>query len=117
MSSFTDRINEKKDFLSKKGNLSHVSYGMFRLWRAVRPVTVRLPVTTIAKMKLLEEKCSIQWESKQEMLFDMIECCIKDWINLQPSPSKAAGEFDRAARRALQQEMGANTSEDAATEI
>ncbi len=117
MSSFTDRINEKKDFLSKKGNLSHVSYGMFRLWRALRPVTVRLPVTTIAKMKLLEEKCAIQWESKQEMLFDMIECCIKDWINLQPSASKIAGEFDRAARRALQQGMGSDASEDAATDI
>src|SRR5713101_5295505 len=109
MSSFTDRINEKKDFLSKKGNLSHVSYGMFRLWRALRPVTVRLPVTTIAKMKLLEQKCPIQWESKQEMLFDMIECCIKDWITLQPAPGKTAAEFDHEARRALQHGMGADS--------
>ncbi len=87
-------MNEQKDHLLKKGNLTHVSYGIFRLWRALRPVTVRLPVTTIAKMKLLEEKCPSVWESKQEMLFEMIESCIQDWIAKQPVPDKAAAEFD-----------------------
>ena len=117
MSSFTNRMNEQKDHLLKKGNLTHVSYGIFRLWRALRPVTVRLPVTTIAKMKLLEEKCPTVWESKQEMLFEMIESCIQDWIAKQPVPAKAAAEFDHQARRALQHGMGADTSEDSATEM
>ena len=117
MSSFTLRINEKKDYLLKKGNLNHVSYGIFRLWRALRPVTVRLPVTTIAKMKLLEKRCPTVWESRQEMLFEMIESCIQDWIAKQPAQSKAAEEFDHEARRALQRGLGADTAEDAPAEI
>ncbi len=117
MNSFTNRINEKRDYLSKKGNLNHVSYGMFRLWRAVRPVTVRLPVTTIAKMKYLEAECPNLWESKQEMLFEMIESCIQDWITQQPDPSNVAAEIDHVARRALQHGMGKDSPEEPATEI
>jgi len=42
---------------------------MFRLWRTLKPVMVRLPITTIAKMKYLEGHCPGVWESRQEMLF------------------------------------------------
>ena len=101
MSSFTNRINEKSDYLSQKGNLKHVSYAMFRTWRALKPVTFRLPVTTIDKINFLEEECPNVWESKQEMLFEMIESCIQDWIAQQPAPKDAAAEFDHVARRAL----------------
>lgn len=101
MSSFTERINERRDYLLKKGNLNHVSYGIFRLWGALQPVTVRLPVTTIAKMKHLQKRCPA-WDSRQEMLFEMVEACVQDWITKQPSPEQAATEFDREARKALQ---------------
>jgi hypothetical protein len=101
MSNFVDRINERRDYLLKQGNLNHVSYGIFRLWGALQAITVRLPVTTVAKMKHLEKKCPA-WDSRQEMLFEMIEACIQDWIAKQPSPKQAAAEFDQAARGALQ---------------
>ena len=104
MSSFIRRINEQRDYMLKKGNLNHVSYGIFRLWGVLRAVTVRLPVTTIAKMKLLEKKCP-GWESQQEMVFEMIESCVQDWITKQPSPEQAASEFDQEARRALQRNL------------
>ena len=68
-------------------------------------------------MKLLEEKCPSVWESKQEMLFEMIESCIQDWIAKQPVPDKAAAEFDHQARRALQHRMGKDSPEEPATEI
>jgi hypothetical protein len=57
------------------------------------------------------------WESKQEMLFEMIESCIQDWIAKQPVSDKAAAEFDHQARRSLQHGMGADRSEDSATEM
>jgi len=117
MNSFTSRLNEKRDALLKKGNLNHVSYGIFRTWRALKPVTFRLPVTTIDKMNLLEEKCPTVWESKQEMLFEMIESCIQDWIAQQPAPKDAAAEFDHVARRALQHGMGQDSPDEPATEI
>jgi hypothetical protein len=80
---------------------------------ALRAVTVRLPVTTIAKMKLLEEKCPNLWESRQEMLFEMIESCVQDWISTQPSSKETYQEFDSAARSGLTTqdgEPGAKTS-------
>jgi hypothetical protein len=117
MNSFMDRIGEKKDYLLKNGDLKHVSYGMFRLWRTLKPVMVRLPITTIAKMKYLEGHCPGVWESRQEMLFEMIESCIQDWIAKQPSPKKAAAELDHVARRALQKGMGTLSPDDAAGEI
>jgi hypothetical protein len=97
MSSFLSRIKER----SENERLSHIDYAGFRRMRALRAVTVRLPVTTIAKMKLLEEKCPDLWESRQEMLFEMIESCVQDWISTQPSFKRTYQEFDSAARSGL----------------
>jgi len=118
MNSFMDRMDEKKGYLLKKGDLKHVSYGMFRLWRTLKPMTVRLPITTIDKLKYLEDHCPTGvWESRQEMIFEMIESCIQDWIAEQPSPEKAAAELDHVARRALQKGMGSHSPDDAPDEI
>jgi hypothetical protein len=98
MSSFVNRLQERKE----KDRLSHVDYAGFRRMGALRPVTMRLPVTTVAKMKLLEELGATAWESRQEMLFEMIESCIQDWIDQQPNSKILRERFDAAARRGLQ---------------
>jgi len=117
MNSFLDRMHEKRDYLLRKGNLNHVSYGIFRLWGTLRAVTARLPITTIEKMKLLEEKCPDAWESRQEMLFEMIESCIQDWIAKQPLPEQVEVEFDQAARKALKKGLGRDFPSDTREEI
>jgi hypothetical protein len=97
---FLERINER---LEKDRQLTHATYSDLRRMGAFRAVTVRLPVTTIAKMKLLEETCPKVWESRQEMLFEMIESCILEWIENAPFPDGDHDKFQQAALTALQQ--------------
>jgi hypothetical protein len=72
----------------------------------LRPITVRLPVTTLAKLELLEEKLAEQggkiWDSRQETIFEMIESCIADYIGSKESPDRIHKEFQTKARRAMQ---------------
>ena len=103
MSTFMDRITARQD---NDRLASQVDYGAFRRLGALRAVTVRLPISTIAKMTLLEEKSPGMWESRQEMLFEMIESCIRDWTAKQSSPEAAHIEFQEAARRALRPHVG-----------
>jgi hypothetical protein len=100
MNTFLKRIDERNS-----EDKSHLHYSDYRRMNALRAVTFRLPVTTIAKMKLLFEKSPQTWESKQEMLFEMIESSIKDWIEnqgTQDHQNKVFANFDHAARRGLQ---------------
>jgi hypothetical protein len=98
MSSFLKRLEERRE----KDRLSHVDYAGFRRLGVLRPVTVRLPITTVAKMKLLEKLCSKTWESRQEMLFEMIESSIRDWIEGRRDSKELHEQFQHAAYRALQ---------------
>jgi hypothetical protein len=50
----------------------------------VRPITVRLPVSTVAKIDELQKQCPAVWNSRQELLFEMIESCVQDWTDAQP---------------------------------
>jgi hypothetical protein len=100
MANFVNRIEERRE---SDRQLSHVNYDGFRRMGYLRAFTVRLPITTIAKMDLLEKKCSKVWDSKQEMFFEMIESCIADWIASTDSPEAAHAEFQEAAHRSLQQ--------------
>jgi len=85
----------------KNKERTHMTYTQLRNIGAMRAVTVRLPVTTIMKMRLLEEKCPDQWESRQEMLFDIIECSILDWVESGGYPQGEFEEFQRAAYEGL----------------
>jgi Arc/MetJ-type ribon-helix-helix transcriptional regulator len=68
----------------------------------MRPITVRLPASTVEKMDELFQRCPRIWRSRQEVLFEMIESCIQDWIEIQSKPEKTAKEFQEIARRGLQ---------------
>lgn len=81
---------------------TYVSYDDFmKLLDKVRPITVRLPVSTVAKLDELQNQCPSVWSSRQELLFEMIESCVKDWIDAQPASKLVAKVFDDAARKAL----------------
>lgn len=68
----------------------------------MRPLTVRLPASTVEKMDELFQRCPKIWHSRQEMLFEMIESCVQDWIETQSNPENIAKEFQKIARKALQ---------------
>ena len=103
MNSFTERVRERRE--SDK-LLSHLRYGDFRRMGYLRPITVRLPVTTLAKLDLLDAKLEKEgkkvWDSRQETIFEMIEACISDFINGTRSPKQAREEFQAAATRSMQ---------------
>jgi hypothetical protein len=81
---------------------TYVSYDDFmKLLDKVRPITVRLPVSTVAKLDELQKQCPSVWGSRQELLFEMIESCVKDWVDAQPATKDAAKVFDDAARKSL----------------
>jgi hypothetical protein len=82
---------------------TYVSYDDFmKLLDKVRPITVRLPVSTVAKLDELQRQCPSVWGSRQELLFEMIESCVKDWIDAQPAQKNGAAKvFDAVARKAL----------------
>ena len=81
---------------------TYVSYDDFmKFFDEVRPITVRLPVSTVAKLDELQKQCPSVWSSRQELLFEMIESCVRDWIDAQPKSKEAAKLFDEVARKAL----------------
>lgn len=67
----------------------------------VRPITVRLPVSTVAKLDALHEQCPGVWGSRQELLFEMIESSVLDWIEAQPRSKEAAAAIEAAAEKTL----------------
>jgi hypothetical protein len=80
---------------------TYVSYDDFMKLGKVRPMTVRLPVSTVAKLDELQKQCEAVWSSRQELLFEMIESCVRDWIDAQPQSKEADALIDGVARKAL----------------
>jgi hypothetical protein len=104
MSTFLNRIKKRRE---SDRQLSYINYDGFRRLGCLRAFTVRLPVTTLAKMDLLAKKCPKIWDSKQEMIFEMIESGIADWIASTNSP-EVADEFRNVAYQAARQHSPAN---------
>lgn len=97
MSEFLKRLRRKP---TEPRN--YVSYDdHMKLLDNVRPITVRLPVTTVAKLDELQRQCPSVWSSRQELLFEMIESSVKDWIDTQARSKDVAANFDEVARKAL----------------
>src|SRR5450631_3843419 len=97
MSEFRKRLRRKPT-----DPRNYVSYDDYmKLLDKVRPITVRLPVSTVAKLDELQRQCPTVWSSRQELLFEMIESCVKDWIDAQPVSKEAAKVFDGVAQKAL----------------
>src|ERR1700748_10614 len=101
--SFTKRIKERRE---SDRIVSHLRYDDFRRMGHLRPITVRLPVTTLAKLELLDSKLEGEggrvWDSRQEMIFEMIEACISDYINSSDASKRAFDDFQTVARRSMQ---------------
>jgi hypothetical protein len=86
---------------------TYVSYDDFmKLLDKVRPITVRLPISTVAKLDELQKQCPSVWGSRQELLFEMIESCVKEWIDAQPAAKESVKLFDDVARKALRRATG-----------
>ena len=100
---FVQRIKERRE---TDRLVSHLRYDDFRRIGYLRPITVRLPVTTLAKLELLDQKLEEEggkvWSSRQETIFEMIESCIAGYINGTGSPDSVHEEFQAVARRAMQ---------------
>jgi hypothetical protein len=101
--SFTKRIKERRE---SDRAISHLRYDDFRRMGYLRPVTVRLPVTTLAKLEWLDARLNEEggpvWDSRQETIFEMIEACISDYINGTDAPKRAYDESQAIARRSMQ---------------
>ena len=98
MSEFLKRLRRKPT--EPRGYVSYDDY--MKLMDKVRPITVRLPVSTVAKLDELQRQCPTVWSSRQELLFEMIESCVKDWIESQPKARDIGAIFDEVARKTLQ---------------
>jgi hypothetical protein len=100
---FAKRIQERRE---SDRTISHLRYDDFRRMGYLRPITVRLPVTTLAKLDLLDAKLEKAggkvWDSRQETIFEMIEACISDYTNGSDSPERTDEEFQAVARRSMQ---------------
>ena len=103
MSEFLKRLRRKPT--EPRNYVSYDDY--MKLLDKVRPITVRLPVSTVAKLDELQRQCPTVWSSRQELLFEMIESCVKDWIETQSKPKGASALFDGVARKALQRDSDA----------
>ncbi|HEX3912109.1 MAG TPA: hypothetical protein VHW71_01270 [Steroidobacteraceae bacterium] len=103
MSEFLKRLERKPT--EPRNYVSYDDY--MKLLDKVRPITVRLPVSTVAKLDELQRQCPTVWSSRQELLFEMIESCVKDWIETHSKPKDATALFDGVARKALQRDADA----------
>jgi hypothetical protein len=100
---FAERIKERRE---TDRLVSHLRYEDFRRMGYLRPITVRLPVTTLAKLEWLDQKLEEEggkvWASRQETIFEMIESCIAGYIKGTDSPDRVHEESQAVARRAMQ---------------
>jgi hypothetical protein len=100
---FVERIKQRRE-TDKLAD--HLRYEDYRRIGYLKAITVRLPVTTLAKLDSLDEEFEKGggklWSSRQETIFEMIESCIAVYINSSDSPEEKHEELQYAARRAMQ---------------
>ncbi len=67
----------------------------------LRVFSVRLPVTTIAKVRLIQERHPELWRTSQELMFDLIENAIEHAVEKEKD-ERLEKDLQRAASRAMQ---------------
>ncbi len=97
MGEFLKRVRRKPT--EPRGYVSYDDY--MKQPGKVRPITVRLPVSTVAKLDALNAQCPAVWGSRQELLFEMIESCVVDWVEAQPRAKEAAAVIEAAAQKTI----------------
>ena len=96
MSSILDKAR------SRQQPKTAMTYDDFVKQGALKTYSVRLPVTTIAKLEELQQRHSTIWPSKQQLVFDLLEAAIEDWIAGEANPKVARDLMQRVAHIALQ---------------
>jgi hypothetical protein len=83
-----------------------MTYQNFRDSDFLKAFSVRLPVTTIAKVEALHGHLARTyprvWASKQELLFDLLEHALTIWANEESDRDTAHSMLERAATMAMQ---------------
>lgn len=97
---FRDQIRRHQDDIRRlHEENSPLSYDTMRTMGLLKPVSFRLPVTTIA---LLDEMVKwTPWSTKQEMFYEMINSGIDDFLQTCPEPVREG--LEEMARAALEE--------------
>jgi hypothetical protein len=92
-----ERYQEEIKRLQEEG--AELPYALMRTMGILKPFTVRLPMTTLAQ---LDELAAYgPWESKQEMVFKMIDSAIREFLD--SSSEVTVKQFQKASEKSLEQ--------------
>ncbi len=97
MSTFVKRLNR-----DPAGAATYMKFSDFLRHGFMRALTIRLPASTLAKLDELFDRCPGAWRSRQELVFEMIEASVQDYVDSQADPTAVATAFQEVARKALQ---------------
>jgi len=82
----------------------------------LKTFSVRLPITTIAKLRELHKRDRKSWPAIQALVFDLLEDSIERWTKDGSDPA-IAHELQKVATRALQLRASGFDRPDATEEI
>ena len=96
---FREQIRRHQDDLRRLHEEGQpLDYETMRAIGLLKPVSFRLPVSTVA---LLDEMVKwTPWSTKQEMLYEMIDSAINDFLQTCPEPVREG--LEEMARAALE---------------
>jgi len=97
---FREQIRRYQDELRRLHEEGQpLDYETMRALGLLKPVSFRLPVTTVV---LLDEMVKwTPWSTKQEMLYEMINSAINDFLQTCPEPVREG--LEEMARAALEE--------------
>lgn len=109
MSRIIEKISKFQEELQAPG--IPMTYAMMHSEGMLKPATFRLPVTTLAMMD--ELYTFGPWDSKQEMLFDLVDDAIHQFLTSPDTGEAVREKFHKVAEDALE-EWRSSRREDAA---
>lgn len=102
MSTFLKEIEEYQERMRRESERGQVmDYNLMRHIGLIRPYTVRLPVTTLAELDELMKFGP--WNSKQEMIFKIIDGAIQDFLDDPETADKVRERFLAIQKKALEE--------------
>jgi hypothetical protein len=111
MSRILKKIDQFQQELKAQDSGIPMSYSMMQSMGLLKAATFRLPVTTLAMMD--ELYTFGPWDSKQEMLFDLVDDAIHQFLQSPDTGEKVREKFQKVAQDALN-EWRSSRGEDAA---